>query len=119
MSNFDISGAVFNDQLRMLETTDPAHSDVFNALFGQLIQNDVALRDAASIFAKNKNEQALFLLNLRRTGKRYGVHFNAYNVSPASEGTRLYDAVGKVAIPSTGYCKESKRFRGRVCFLRS
>ena len=41
MSNFDISGAVFNDQLRMLETTDPAHADMFNALFGQLIQNDV------------------------------------------------------------------------------
>ena len=33
MSNFDISGAVFNDQLRMLETTDPAHADMFNALF--------------------------------------------------------------------------------------
>lgn len=28
MSNFDISGAVFNDQLRMLETTDPAHADI-------------------------------------------------------------------------------------------
>lgn len=68
MSNFDISGATFNDQLRMLETTDPVHADVFNALFAQLIQNDVSLRDAASIFAKSKNEQALFLLNLRRTG---------------------------------------------------
>ena len=33
MSNFDISGAVFNDQLRMLETTDPAHADTFNPLF--------------------------------------------------------------------------------------
>lgn len=116
MSNFDISGAVFNDQLRMLETTDPAHSDVFNALFGQLIQNDVALRDAASIFAKNKNEQALFLLNLRRTGKRYGVHFNAYNVSPASEGTRLYDAVGKVAIPSTDTVRNRNDFEGESVF---
>lgn len=116
MSNFDISGAVFNDQLRMLETTDPAHADVFNALFGQLIQNDVALRDAASIFAKNKNEQALFLLNLRRTGKRYGVHFNAYNVSPASEGTRLYDAVGKVAIPSTDTVRNRNDFEGESVF---
>ena len=116
MSNFDISGAVFNDQLRMLETTDPAHADVFNAMFGQLIQNDVALRDAASIFAKNKNEQALFLLNLRRTGKRYGVHFNAYNVSPASEGTRLYDAVGKVAIPSTDTVRNRNDFEGESVF---
>ena len=28
MSYFDISGAVFNNQLRELETSDPAHADV-------------------------------------------------------------------------------------------
>lgn len=36
MSYFDISGAVFNNQLRELETSDPAHADVFNAVFRQL-----------------------------------------------------------------------------------
>ena len=66
MANFDISGARFNDQLRMLETTDPVHADLMNSMFGQLIKNDVAMRDAVSVFAKSKNEQALFLLNLRR-----------------------------------------------------
>lgn len=117
MSNFDISGATFNDQLRMLETTDPVHADVFNALFAQLIQNDVSLRDAASIFAKSKNEQALFLLNLRRTGKRYGVRFNSYSVSPASTGTRLYDAAGKVAKPSTDTVRGVNDFEGESVFF--
>ena len=28
MSYFDISGAVFNNQLRELETSDPAHADI-------------------------------------------------------------------------------------------
>ena len=114
MANFDISGARFNEQLRMLETTEPVHADLMNAMFGQLIKNDVAMRDAVSVFAKTKNEQALFLLNLRRTGKRYGVHFDAYSVSPASTGTRLYDAVGKVATPSTDSVRGINDFEGRA-----
>ena len=44
MSFFDVNNAVFNEYLRMLETTDRNHADVFNELFGQLIQNDVALK---------------------------------------------------------------------------
>ena len=116
MANFDISGARFNEQLRMLETTDPVHADLMNAMFGQLIKNDVAMRDAVSVFAKTKNEQALFLLNLRRTGKRYGVHFDAYSVSPASTGTRLYDAVGKVATPSTDSVRGINDFEGESVF---
>ena len=46
MAFFDISDASYNENLRMLETTDRAHADVFNALYGQLIRNDVALKDA-------------------------------------------------------------------------
>lgn len=116
MPNFDISSAIFNDHLRMFETTDPVHADLFNAAFGQLIQNDVALKNAASIFAKSKNEQALFLLNLRRTRKRYGVHFNAFNTSPASTGTRLLDAVGKEAKPSTNTVRGVNDFEGESVF---
>lgn len=116
MANFDISGARFNDQLRMLETTDPVHADLMNAMFGQLINNDVAMRDAVSVFAKSKNEQALFLLNLRRTGKRYGVHFDAFTTSPAPTGTRLYDAVGKVATPSTDSVRGVNDFEGESVF---
>lgn len=116
MSYFDISGATFNDQLRKFETSDPGHADVFNAAFAQLIQNDVSLRNAASIFAKSKNEQALFLLNLRRTGKRYGVHFDEFSVSPLSAGTRLLDAVGKEAKPSTNTVRGVNDFEGESVF---
>lgn len=116
MANFDISGARFNDQLRMLETTDPVHADLMNSMFGQLIKNDVAMRDAVSVFAKSKNEQALFLLNLRRTGKRYGVHFDAFTTSPSPAGTRLYDAVGKVATPSTDSVRGVNDFEGESVF---
>ena len=116
MANFDISGARFNDQLRMLETTDPVHADLMNSMFGQLINNDVAMRDAVSVFAKSKNEQALFLLNLRRTGKRYGVHFDAFTTSPSPAGTRLYDAVGKVATPSTDSVRGVNDFEGESVF---
>lgn len=116
MSYFDISGATFNDQLRKFETSDPGHADVFNAAFAQLIQNDVSLRNAASIFAKSKNEQALFLLNLRRTEKRYGVHFDEFSVSPLSAGTRLLDAVGKEAKPSTNTVRGVNDFEGESVF---
>ena len=55
MSYFDTSGASFNANLRMLETSDPCHADTFNALFGQLINNDVAIQKAAGGFASTKN----------------------------------------------------------------
>ena len=72
MSYFDVSNATFNEQLRMLETTYPAHADVFNLILGQLIENDVSLKEAVTSFVGTKNEQALFLLNLHKDGKRYG-----------------------------------------------
>lgn len=116
MSFFDVNNAVFNEYLRMLETTDRNHADVFNELFGQLIQNDVALKEAVTNFAGTKNEQALFLLNLHKDGKKYGVHFDNYDVTPASTGTRLYDAVGMNAAPSTNTVRAKNDFDGRGCF---
>lgn len=116
MSFFDVNNAVFNEYLRMLETTDRNHADVFNELFGQLIQNDVALKEAVTNFAGTKNEQALFLLNLHKDGKKYGVHFDNYDVTPASTGTRLYDAVGMTAVPSTNTVRAKNDFDGRGCF---
>ena len=116
MSYFDISGAVFNNQLRELETSDPAHADVFNALLGQLINNDVALKEAVTKFAASKNEQALFLLNLHKDGKKYGVHFDNYDVTPSSNGTRLFDAVGMTAAPSTNAVRAVNDFDGKGCF---
>lgn len=116
MSYFDISGATFDENLRKLETTDPAHADVFNALLGQLINNDVALKEAVTKFAASKNEQALFLLNLHKDGKKYGVHFDNYDVTPSSNGTRLFDAVGMTAAPSTNTVRAVNNFDGKGCF---
>ena len=75
MSYFDISGATFDENLRKLETSDPAHADVFNALLEQLINNDVALKEAVTKFAASKNEQALFLLNLHNSIKQWNPAF--------------------------------------------
>lgn len=116
MSYFDISGATFDENLRKLETSDPAHADVFNALLGQLINNDVALKEAVTKFAASKNEQALFLLNLHKDGKKYGVHFDNYDVTPSSNGTRLFDAVGMAAAPSTNTVRAVNDFDGKGCF---
>lgn len=116
MSYFDISGATFDENLRKLETSDPAHADVFNALLEQLINNDVALKEAVTKFAASKNEQALFLLNLHKDGKKYGVHFDNYDVTPSSNGTRLFDAVGMTAAPSTNAVRAVNDFDGKGCF---
>lgn len=116
MSYFDISGATFDENLRKLETSDPAHANVFNALLGQLINNDVALKEAVTKFAASKNEQALFLLNLHKDGKKYGVHFDNYDVTPSSNGTRLFDAVGMAAAPSTNTVRAVNDFDGKGCF---
>ena len=90
--------------------------DVFNALLGQLINNDVALKEAVTKFAASKNEQALFLLNLHKDGKKYGVHFDNYDVTPSSNGTRLFDAVGMAAAPSTNTVRAVNDFDGKGCF---
>lgn len=45
MSFFDVSKAEYNNQLRMLEPTDPGHADIFNAALGQLISNDAAIKE--------------------------------------------------------------------------
>lgn len=41
MANFDTTNPMYNAVMRKLETTDPAHADLFNSLFGQLLNNDV------------------------------------------------------------------------------
>lgn len=116
MSEFDISGAKFNEHMRMLEPTDPAHANTFNPLFQQLLENDVALKNSAVLFGGTKNQQALFLLNLHKDGKKYGVHFDDFSISPASKGTRLYDAAGLEALPSTNTVRAQNDFDGRGCF---
>lgn len=45
----------FSDVLRRLETTDPAHADVFNTLFSVLINNDIYLRQKAESTAQDRH----------------------------------------------------------------
>lgn len=44
----------FQQSAPRIKASDPAHADVFNAVFRQLINNDVALMEAASMFAGEK-----------------------------------------------------------------
>ena len=113
---FDTKNALFNEKLRMIEQGDPVEATFMNNMFEQLIKNDVALKDAVSGFAGDKNEQALFLLNLHRDGKKYGVHFADFATTPVSTGTRLEDAVGLTAAPSTNTTRGVNDFDGRGCF---
>ena len=116
MSYHDVSGATFNEQLRRLETTDPASAGTFNPLFQQLINNDVALKEAFSELSLTKNKQAEFLLNLHKTGKKYGVHFDDFSINPSPNGTRLYDAVGMIAQPSTDTVRAQNDFENESVF---
>ena len=43
----------FSQELKTLEPTDRAHADVFNALFGQLINNDAFLKKRIELLAEN------------------------------------------------------------------
>lgn len=45
MANFELpENPGYNDAMRKLETTDPAHADVFNALYAQLLENGEYLK---------------------------------------------------------------------------
>ncbi len=45
MANFEISNE-YTEQIRKFETKDPAHADLFNAVIGTLLNNDVFLKAA-------------------------------------------------------------------------
>lgn len=117
MAYHDISNPGFNQQLRMFETTDPVHADTFNAVANQLINNDVALSNALSRIVTDKTEQAKFLLNLHRNGKKYGVHWDAFSANSSSVGTRTEDAVGMVAKPSTNTVRAQNDFEDEGPFF--
>jgi len=70
MSNFDISTASYNDTMRMLEPSDPCHADTFNVLFGQLLNNTVALYQVQNNMASGFDDPGL-ALRLMFLGWRY------------------------------------------------
>ena len=44
------------------------------------------------------------------------MHFDNYDVTPSSNGTRLFDAVGMAAAPSTNTVRAVNDFDGKGCF---
>lgn len=50
MANHNISNPQFNPVLRMFETSDRGHADVFNEVINQLINNDITLRNKGGIY---------------------------------------------------------------------
>lgn len=117
MAYHDISNPGYNPMLRMFETTDPVHADTFNAIAKQLINNDVALSNALSRVVSDKTEQAKFLLNLHRNGKKYGVHWDDFTANSSSNGTRLLDAVDMEAYPSTNTVRARNDFENEGPFF--
>lgn len=116
MAYFETDGG-FNPNLRKFEITDPVHADTFNAVARQLINNDVALSNALSRIVTDKTEQAKFLLNLHRNGKKYGVHWDDFTANSSSKGTRLYDAVDMEAYPSTNTVRARNDFENEGPFF--
>lgn len=116
MATHDTDNAVFNDKLHIIERSDPVGADFMNGLLKQLIWNDVALMRAAGQFAGSKNEQAKFLLNLHKNGKKYGVRFDAFSINPSPTGTLILDSTGMVAEPSTNTYRGQNDFEGESIF---
>ena len=52
MANHDVTNPTYDALLRMFETSDPVHADVFNAVADQLINNDVAIRNGVGLTDK-------------------------------------------------------------------
>lgn len=56
MANFEIPNEpVYADDIRMFETTDPAHADLFNRVIGQLLENEAYLKEIADSHIENVN----------------------------------------------------------------
>ncbi len=50
MANYDIYYPLnFNSELRMLTTSDPAHADIFNSLFSNLLNNETFLKSLTDL----------------------------------------------------------------------
>ena len=52
MANHDITNPTYDPDLRMFETSDPVHADIYNAVAEQLILNDVAIRNGVGLVDK-------------------------------------------------------------------
>ena len=68
MAYHDITDPSYNDQLRMFETSDPVHADVYNAVAEQLILNDVAIRNGVGLSDSDEYDSALKFMAQKASG---------------------------------------------------
>ncbi len=82
MADFTIKNPPeYNPVLRQLETTDPNHADMFNALFGQLINNEAFLEELA-----------------RRTAQALAEHLGSDSVHVTAQQKEGWDAKAGTAV---------------------
>lgn len=105
MANYEINEEqeVLTKAMRMIETGDPVHADVYNALFSALLNNDVFLEKLA-----NKMVQQAMVSHVMDST-------NSNMVLGADQGpviTKLIDKVQEqVTVLNTNQKETSKRFR--------
>lgn len=44
MADFNVSNPTYSNKIRMLEKSDPAHANIFNPMFQQLLENNEAIK---------------------------------------------------------------------------
>lgn len=52
MAIYDVSNPTYNNKMRKLEKSDPAHANLFNPLFQQLLENDECLKHMIEIISR-------------------------------------------------------------------
>lgn len=108
MANFDTQGAEFNPTLRMLETSDPCHASTFNRVLGQLIGNDVALKNALEKRIGAGNGIGSIVLGTENNNSASGDYSVAMGNGTAANGT-VSSAMGNGTIANCG----AQSVRGR------
>lgn len=100
MANHDISNPMFEQFLRMFETSDRGHADVFNEIAKQLINNDVSLRETGGIYGVdeiNTNNYALSHIGISEYKDGLPVCIKVVNAS-TEESTLQIDELGNIPI---------------------
>ena len=117
MANYDVSNPIYNNNIRKLEKSDPAHANIFNPLFQQLLENDECLKkpkDELAFHSSNhekdttchvtveeKNNWTNGILSTKDreklNGMTAGAEVNQNAFSRVKVGSMLVEANGKTA----------------------
>lgn len=72
MANFEVNDSSYSTDMNKLETTTPAHADIFNEMFGALINNDAFIKKVA------EKQMKLLQSHLSNEDSPHQSVFNAY-----------------------------------------